>query len=62
MIRGNHRDAWTDAAVDRNSLTSLLDISWQMNLLHTCVVGGPCRTILLCSCDGEELGMVGYQL
>uniref|UniRef100_A0A1J3DE51 glutamate carboxypeptidase II n=1 Tax=Noccaea caerulescens TaxID=107243 RepID=A0A1J3DE51_NOCCA len=59
VILGNHRDAWTYGAVDPNSGTSaLLDISRRFSLL---LKSGwrPRRTILLCSWDAEEFGMVG---
>jgi N-acetylated-alpha-linked acidic dipeptidase len=59
VIMGNHRDAWTFGAVDPNSGTtamletargfgSLLKNGWK-----------PRRTIVLCSWDGEEYGLVG---
>ncbi|KAJ0245741.1 glutamate carboxypeptidase AMP1 [Hirschfeldia incana] len=59
VILGNHRDAWTYGAVDPNSGTSaLLDIGRRFSLL---LESGwrPRRTILLCSWDAEEFGMVG---
>lgn len=59
VIMGNHRDAWTFGAVDPNSGTtamleaargfgSLLKKGWK-----------PRRTIVLCSWDGEEYGLLG---
>jgi N-acetylated-alpha-linked acidic dipeptidase len=59
VIMGNHRDAWTFGAVDPNSGTtamleaarafgSLLKDGWK-----------PRRTIVLCSWDGEEYGLLG---
>ncbi len=59
VIMGNHRDAWTFGAVDPNSGTtamlesarafgSLLKKGWK-----------PRRTIILCSWDGEEYGLLG---
>ena len=59
VIMGNHRDAWTFGAVDPNSGTtamleaarafgSLLKNGWK-----------PRRTIVLCSWDGEEYGLLG---
>jgi N-acetylated-alpha-linked acidic dipeptidase len=59
VIMGNHRDAWTFGAVDPNSGTaafleaargfgSMLKDGWK-----------PRRTIVLCSWDGEEYGLVG---
>ncbi|KAJ0246994.1 glutamate carboxypeptidase AMP1 [Hirschfeldia incana] len=59
VILGNHRDAWTYGAVDPNSGTSaLLDIGRRFSLL---LKSGwsPRRTILLCSWDAEEFGMIG---
>jgi N-acetylated-alpha-linked acidic dipeptidase len=59
VIMGNHRDAWVFGAVDPNSGTSamleaargfgqLLKKGWQ-----------PRRSIVLCSWDGEEYGLLG---
>ncbi len=59
VIMGNHRDAWVFGAVDPNSGTTamleagrafgeLLKQGWK-----------PRRTILLCSWDGEEQGLIG---
>lgn len=59
VIMGNHRDAWTFGAVDPNSGTtamleaargfgSLLKQGWK-----------PRRSIVLCSWDGEEYGLLG---
>lgn len=59
VIMGNHRDAWVFGAVDPNSGTAtmletarafgqLLKSGWQ-----------PHRTIILCSWDGEEYGLIG---
>lgn len=59
VVMGNHRDAWTFGAVDPSSGTtamleaargfaSLLKQGWK-----------PRRTILLCSWDGEEFGLIG---
>lgn len=59
VIMGNHRDAWTFGAVDPNSGTAamleagrgfgkLLKTGWK-----------PRRTILLCSWDAEEYGLIG---
>lgn len=62
VILGNHRDAWGYGAVDPNSGTSaLLDIGRRFAML---LKSGwrPLRTILLCSWDAEEFGMVSNQL
>jgi N-acetylated-alpha-linked acidic dipeptidase len=59
VLMGNHRDAWTFGAVDPNSGTStmleaargfgaLLKKGWK-----------PRRSIVLCSWDGEEYGLLG---
>lgn len=59
VLLGNHRDAWTYGAVDPNSGTAaLLDIARRFALL---MQSGwtPRRSILLCSWDAEEFGMVG---
>jgi N-acetylated-alpha-linked acidic dipeptidase len=59
IVMGNHHDAWTFGAVDPNSGTAamleaargfgqLLQAGWK-----------PRRTILLCSWDGEEYGLIG---
>src|SRR5256886_15642822 len=59
VVMGNHRDAWVFGAVDPNSGTAtmletarafgqLLKSGWQ-----------PRRTIILCSWDGEEYGLIG---
>lgn len=58
VILGNHRDAWTYGAVDPNSGTAvLLDIAHRYSVL---LRSGwrPRRTIILCSWDAEEFGMV----
>ncbi|KAL5708932.1 glutamate carboxypeptidase II [Ranunculus cassubicifolius] len=59
VLLGNHRDAWTYGAVDPNSGTAaLLDIARRFSLLMR---SGwtPRRTIVFCSWDAEEFGMVG---
>jgi N-acetylated-alpha-linked acidic dipeptidase len=59
VIMGNHRDAWTFGAVDPNSGTTamleagrgfaqLLKSGWK-----------PRRTIIMCSWDAEEYGLIG---
>ncbi|KAG0467055.1 hypothetical protein HPP92_018635 [Vanilla planifolia] len=59
VILGNHRDAWTYGAVDPNSGTAvLLDIAAR----YATLLGAgwrPKRTIILCSWDAEEFGMIG---
>ncbi|XP_010908056.1 probable glutamate carboxypeptidase VP8 isoform X1 [Elaeis guineensis] len=59
VILGNHRDAWTFGAVDPNSGTAaLLDVARRYGTL---LQSGwrPRRTIILCSWDAEEFGMIG---
>ncbi|KAL4200403.1 hypothetical protein AMTRI_Chr03g149430 [Amborella trichopoda] len=59
VLLGNHRDAWTYGAVDPNSGTAtLLEIARRFRLL---LRKGwvPRRTIILCSWDAEEFGMIG---
>ncbi|XP_061372119.1 probable glutamate carboxypeptidase AMP1 [Gastrolobium bilobum] len=59
VLLGNHRDAWTYGAVDPSSGTaSLLDIARRFSILSS---SGwePKRTIILCSWDAEEFGMIG---
>ncbi|XP_065036230.1 probable glutamate carboxypeptidase VP8 isoform X3 [Musa acuminata AAA Group] len=59
VILGNHRDAWTFGAVDPNSGTAaLLDVARRYGSL---LRSGwrPRRTIILCSWDAEEFGMIG---
>lgn len=59
VLLGNHRDAWTYGAVDPSSGTAaLLDIARRYSiLLHS--GWKPRRTIVLCSWDAEEFGMIG---
>ncbi|GFY98012.1 peptidase M28 family protein [Actinidia rufa] len=62
VLLGNHRDAWTYGAVDPNSGTAaLLDIARRFALLMR-LGWNPRRTIVLCSWDAEEFGMVGNVL
>lgn len=59
VILGNHRDAWTFGAVDPNSGTAvLLDIARRYELLMR-KGWRPRRTIIFCSWDAEEFGLVG---
>ncbi|KAJ7975925.1 Peptidase M28 family protein [Quillaja saponaria] len=59
VLLGNHRDAWTYGAVDPNSGTAaLLDIARRYSLLLR-FGWNPQRTIILCSWDAEEFGMIG---
>ncbi len=59
VIMGNHRDAWTFGAVDPNSgTTAMLEAARGFGAL---LKSGwkPRRTIVLCSWDGEEYGLLG---
>jgi N-acetylated-alpha-linked acidic dipeptidase len=59
VVLGNHRDAWTFGAVDPNSGTaSMLELARGFGDL---LKQGwkPRRTIILCSWDGEEQGLLG---
>ncbi len=59
VIIGNHRDAWVYGAVDPNSGTaSLLETARGFGTL---LKSGwrPERTIVICSWDGEEYGLLG---
>ncbi|XP_078163405.1 peptidase M28 family protein isoform X2 [Carex rostrata] len=59
IILGNHRDAWTYGAVDPHSGTAtLLEIARRFGVM---LRSGwrPRRTIILCSWDAEEFGMIG---
>jgi len=59
VVVGNHRDAWTPGAVDPNSGTAAMLES--ARALGAAVKAGwkPKRTILFCSWDAEEYGLVG---
>jgi len=59
VLMGNHRDAWTFGAVDPNSgTTAMLEAARGFGQL---LKSGwtPRRTIVLCSWDGEEYGLIG---
>ncbi len=59
VVGGNHRDAWTFGAVDPNSGTiCMLEMGRALGQL---VKSGwtPRRSIVLCSWDGEEYGLLG---
>ncbi|XP_048137606.1 probable glutamate carboxypeptidase AMP1 isoform X2 [Rhodamnia argentea] len=59
ILLGNHRDAWTYGAVDPNSGTAaLLDIARRYALMMH-MGWNPRRSIILCSWDAEEFGMIG---
>ena len=59
VVMGNHRDAWVFGAVDPNSgTTAMLEAARSFGAL---LKKGwkPRRTIVLCSWDGEEYGLLG---
>ncbi|HET6890628.1 MAG TPA: M28 family metallopeptidase [Pyrinomonadaceae bacterium] len=59
VLMGNHRDAWTFGAVDPNSgSTAMLEAARGFGLLLK-NRWKPRRTIILCSWDGEEYGLIG---
>ena len=59
VILGNHRDAWVFGAVDPNSGTAVLqEIARAFSTLRA-KGWRPGRTIMLCSWDAEEHGLIG---
>ena len=59
VIAGNHRDAWNHGAIDPNSGTiALLEMA---RVIGAQAQSGwrPRRTLMLCSWDGEEYGLLG---
>ena len=59
VVLGNHRDAWVFGAVDPNSGTAaLLEVARAFGTLLR-MGWKPARTIILCSWDGEEYGLLG---
>lgn len=59
VVMGNHRDAWTFGAVDPNSgTTAMLEAARAFGQLMK-AGWKPRRTILLCSWDAEEYGLIG---
>jgi N-acetylated-alpha-linked acidic dipeptidase len=59
VMCGNHRDAWTFGAVDPNSGTAaLLEMGRAIGSLAR-AGWRPRRTLVLCSWDGEEYGLLG---
>lgn len=59
VVLGNHRDAWVFGAVDPNSgTTAMLEVGRGLGQL-TKSGWKPRRTIILCSWDAEEQGLIG---
>ena len=59
MILGNHRDAWVFGAVDPNSGTAvLMELARSLSVLRA-NSWRPGRTLVLCSWDAEEPGLIG---
>lgn len=59
VVLGNHRDAWVFGGVDPSSGTaSLLELSRALGALLKQGLR-PRRTLVLCSWDGEEVGLTG---
>ena len=59
VILGNHRDAWVFGAVDPNSgTTAMLEVGRGLGELLR-QGWRPRRTIILCSWDAEEFGLIG---
>jgi len=59
VVMGNHRDAWVFGAVDPNSgSATMLEVARGFGQV---IKSGwkPRRTIILCSWDGEEYGLIG---
>ncbi len=59
VIMGNHRDSWTFGASDPNSGTAVL-LETARAFGHLLKEGySPSRTIIFCSWDAEEFGIIG---
>ncbi|XP_047143288.1 N-acetylated-alpha-linked acidic dipeptidase 2 isoform X1 [Hydra vulgaris] len=60
IIVGNHRDAWTYGAADPSSGTAvMMEVSRALGWLKKKHGWQPRRTILICSWDAEEYGLLG---
>lgn len=59
VVMGNHRDAWVFGGVDPSSGTaSMMELTRALGqLLHQGI--RPKRTLVICSWDGEEIGLTG---
>ena len=59
VVLGNHRDAWVFGGVDPSSGTaSMMELTRALGLLKQQGVR-PRRTLVVCSWDGEEVGLTG---
>lgn len=59
VLMGNHRDAWEFGAVDPSSGTaSMMELSRALGELKKRGIR-PKRTMIVCSWDGEEIGLTG---
>lgn len=59
VIAGNHRDAWNHGAIDPNSGTIAM-LEMARGICGLVQAGWrPRRTLMLCSWDGEEYGLLG---
>ena len=59
VVMGNHRDAWVFGGVDPSSGTaSMMELTRALGELKTKGVR-PRRTLVVCSWDGEEVGLTG---
>lgn len=59
VLLGNHRDAWTYGAIDPNSGTICMLESARVLGALTKTGWRPRRSIVICSWDGEEYGLLG---
>lgn len=59
VLMGNHRDAWMNGATDATSGTGVMMEA--SRVFHELMETGwkPKRTIIFCSWDGEEYGIIG---
>src|SRR5581483_5041983 len=59
IVMGNHRDAWVFGAVDPSSGTaSMMELTRALGQLKQQGMR-PRRTLIVCSLDGEEIGLTG---
>jgi N-acetylated-alpha-linked acidic dipeptidase len=59
IVMGNHRDAWVFGGVDPSSGTaSMMELTRALGELKKQGMG-PRRTLVVCSWDGEEVGLTG---